>query len=332
MALMKMKYVEMHKGGDPSVLTVEQTNIPSATNGEVVIEIHAAGINRPDCLQRQGHYPPPPGASPILGLEVSGIITECGENTARFKVGDKVCALLGGGGYAEYVSVPEGQCLPIPDGLSMIEAAALPETFFTVWTNVFEDGHLSKGESILIHGGTGGIGTTAIQLASEMGAKVFTTVGKPASADICKKLGADEVILYKESDFVEEIKKMTEGLGVNVILDIIGEKYFQKNLDSLSYQGRLIQLATLSGSKVSLDLAYMMKKRISMTGSMLRPRSTAEKSRIARELEEKIWPMLSKGTLKPLIDKTFPLEQASEAHALMESSQHTGKIVLSVKA
>lgn len=327
-----MKYIEMHNGGDPSVLTLNETQRPTPAAGEVLIEIHAAGINRPDCLQRQGHYPPPPGASPILGLEVSGIVTECGENTTRYKVGDRVCALVGGGGYAEYVNVPEGQCLPIPDGLSMIEAAALPETFFTVWTNVFEDGRLSKGESILIHGGTGGIGTTAIQMASELGAKVITTVGKPASAEICKKLGADEVILYKEADFVEEIKKITEGLGVNVILDIIGEKYFQKNLDCLSYQGKLIQLATLSGSKVSLDLAYMMKKRVSLTGSMLRPRSTAEKSRIARALEEKIWPLLSMGKLKPLIDKTFPLEQAREAHILMESSQHTGKIVLIVKA
>jgi NADPH2:quinone reductase len=325
-----MKYIDMKNGGAPSVLAIAEMPIPKLKKGEVLIKVHASGVNRPDCLQRLGHYPPPADASPILGLEVSGVIIESSEGTSLFKVGDHVCALVNGGGYAEYVVAPEGQCLLVPDGFNFIEAAALPETFFTVWSNIFEDGRLAHGESILIHGGTGGIGTTAIQMAHNLGAKVFTTVGKKDSVEVCKKLGADEVILYKEDNFAEEIKKRTEGKGVNVILDIIGKDYFQKNLDSLSYQGRLIQLAALSGSQVTFDLMEVMKKRITITGSTLRPKSSEEKSRIARALEKNIWPMLSAGIIKPLIYKTFPLKDAALAHAIMESSKHTGKIVLTI--
>ncbi len=327
-----MKYIDMKKGGAPSVLSLSEIPTPQLKRGEVLIEVYASGVNRPDCLQRLGHYPPPADASLVLGLEVSGVIVQVSEDTSLYKVGDRVCALVNGGGYAEYVATPEGQCLPIPDKFSFVEAAALPETFFTVWSNIFEDGKLTSGESILIHGGSGGIGTTAIQVAHNLGAKVYTTVGKLDSVEACKKLGASAVILYKEQDFATEIKKLTEGGGVNVILDIIGKDYFQKNLDSLSYQGRLIQLATLSGSQVTFDLMEMMKKRITITGSTLRPKSSNEKARIARALEQNIWPMLSAGIIKPLIYKTFSLREACLAHEMMESSKHTGKIVLIVKS
>nr|BFD61592.1 NAD(P)H-quinone oxidoreductase [Bdellovibrio sp. HM001] len=326
-----MRVIEIKTPGGPEVLQVAERARPEPGTGEVLIEVHAAGINRPDCAQRQGTYPPPPGASDIPGLEVAGRIVAVGKDVTRWKLYDEVCALVTGGGYAEYVCAPEGQCLPIPAGMSMVEAAAVPETFFTVWTNVFESGALKKGESILIHGGAGGIGTTAIQMSSAMGARVFTTVGKRDSVEICRNLGADRVIIYKEEDFVSAVKKETQDRGVDVILDMVGGDYFARNLEALAMQGRLVQIATLQGSKVELDLRKMMFKRLTLTGSTLRARPVVEKARIAQALEENIWPMLNQGQMKPVIFKILPLDRASEAHVLMESSQHTGKIVLQVR-
>lgn len=326
-----MKCINIEKPGGPEVLKIQERETPKPAAGEVLIEVYAAGINRPDCFQRMGSYPPPPGASDILGLEVAGKIISCGEDVHRWKVGDQVCALLAGGGYAEYAVAPEGQCLPIPHGFDFETAAAIPETFFTVWTNLFEDGRLQKGESVLIHGGAGGIGTTAIQMASALGARVFTTVGKKESVSICTDLGAERVILYKEEDFVSVVKEATQGQGVNVILDMVGGEYFNRNVEALSNQGRLVQIATLQGAKVELDLRKMMAKRLTFTGSTLRARAVSEKTRIAAALEKNVWPLLNQGKMKPIIFKTLPLEKASEGHALMESSQHTGKIVLKLK-
>lgn len=326
-----MKFVDLIAFGGPENLTVAETSTPTPGAGEVLIEVHASGINRPDCFQRQGNYPPPPGASPILGLEVAGIVTACGPGTHRYHVGDRVCALLSGGGYAEYVAAPEGQCLPIPEKFSFVEAAAIPETFFTVWTNVFEDGDLKKDETILIHGGSGGIGTTAIQMAHQWGARVFTTVGKEESVEICQKLGAERVILYKEEDFVAVAEELTRKKGVDVILDMVGGDYFARNIEALAMRGRLVQIATLQGAKVTLDLRRLMQKRLALHGSTLRPRSVEEKTRIAKALEQNIWPLLNKGLLKPSIYKVLPMEKAREAHELMESSHHTGKIVLQIR-
>lgn len=326
-----MRVIEIKTPGGPEVLQMAERVRPEPGAGEVLIEVHAAGINRPDCAQRQGTYPPPPGASDIPGLEVAGRIVALGKDVTRWNLNDEVCALVTGGGYAEYVCAPEGQCLPIPSDMSMVEAAALPETFFTVWTNIFESGALKTGETILIHGGAGGIGTTAIQMASAMGAHVFTTVGKHESVGICKDLGAERVILYKEEDFVGVIKKETQDRGVDVILDMVGGEYFARNLEALATQGRLVQIATLQGAKVELDLRKMMFKRLTLTGSTLRARPVAEKTRIAQALEKNIWPMLNQGRMKPVLFKVLPLAQASQAHVLMESSQHTGKIVLQVR-
>lgn len=326
-----MRFVAMNGFGGPEILNVQEAQKPVIGEGEVLIQVHAAGVNRPDCAQRQGTYPPPPGVSNILGLEVAGEIVECGSQVQRWKKGDRVCALVAGGGYAEYVAAPEGQCLPVPSGMDMLHAAAIPETFFTVWTNVFESGGLKFGESILIHGGSGGIGTTAIQLAHVWGARVFTTVGKKESKESCLKIGADCAILYKEEDFVEVIKKETQGQGVHLVLDMVGGDYFIRNLECLAPRGRLVQIATLKGAHVQLDLRKMMQKRLTLTGSTLRARSVAEKTTIAQALEKNVWPLLISGQVKPLLDKIFPLDQAREAHEYMESSAHTGKIVLKVK-
>lgn len=323
-----MQVIEITQPGGPEVLKLAERAKPVAAADEVLIHIEAAGVNRPDCAQRQGVYPPPAGATDIPGLEVAGVITEVGSAVTNWKVGDRVCALVVGGGYAEYVNVPEGQCLPVPEGMTMTEAAALPETFFTVWTNLFEGGRLQKGETVLIHGGAGGIGTTAIQMASRMGARVLTTGGKPESVSICRDLGAERVIQYKSEDFAEAVRDFTGGRGVDVILDMIGGDYFQKNLDSLAVQGRLVQIATMQGARVQLDLRQMMFKRLTLTGSTLRARPVEEKSRIARALRQHIWPLLNQGQMKPVIFRELPLREASQAHALMESSQHTGKIVL----
>ncbi|WP_413583234.1 NAD(P)H-quinone oxidoreductase [Bdellovibrio sp. HCB288] len=325
-----MKVIEISTPGGPEVLKVAERPTPKPKEGEVLIKVKAAGVNRPDCAQRQGTYPPPPGASDLLGLEVSGEIVEVGPHVKRWRVGDPVCALVNGGGYAEFVVAPEGQCLPIPYDLDFTQAAALPETFFTVWTNVFESGQLKKGETILVHGGSGGIGTTAIQLAHQMGATVFTTVGKESAVEPCLQLGAQKVIQYKNEDFVTAVKDATNGKGVDVILDMVGGEYFARNIECLGKMGRLVQIATLQGASVSFDLRKMMAKRLMITGSTLRPRSTEEKARIARSLEERVWPLLNKGLLKPVIFKEFKLDQAREAHELMESSAHTGKIVLNV--
>lgn len=326
-----MRVIEIERPGEPEVLQVKERVRPEPGDHEVAIEVHAAGINRPDCAQRQGTYPPPVGASDVLGLEVAGKIVACGARVTRWRVGDAVCALITGGGYAEYAAAPEGQCLPIPEGLSMVEAAALPEAFFTVWTNLFESGRLQKGECVLVHGGSGGIGTTAIQLASAFGARVFATVGKRDSVGPCEKLGAERAILYKEEDFVAVVKSLTQERGVDVILDMVGGDYFNRNLEALAPMGRLVQIATLHGTKVELDLRKMMSKRLTLTGSTLRARSVEEKTRLAQALEKNVWPLLNQGKLKPVIFKTFPLEQAREAHELMESSSHTGKIVLQVR-
>jgi NADPH2:quinone reductase len=293
-------------------------------SGELQIRIAAAGVNRPDVMQRKGYYPPPPGASPILGLEVAGEITAVGPEVHRWHVGDQVCALVNGGGYAESCVVPEVQCLPIPRGLSFIEAAALPETFFTVWTNVFDRGRLKAGERILIHGGSSGIGTTAIQLAHAFGAFVIVTAGSKAKCEACLALGADLAINYREQDFVEA------ATPVNLILDMIGGPYFERNLKCLALEGRLVQIATLEGNRVELDLHAMMQRRITLTGSTLRPRSTQEKGAIARALETHVWPLLSSGRIRPVIYRIFSLPDYLAAHDLMESNQHIGKIVLTV--
>jgi NADPH2:quinone reductase len=292
--------------------------------GDVEIRIAAAGVNRPDVQQRKGLYPPPPGASPVLGLEVSGEITAIGANVHRWKVGDQVCALVNGGGYAESVAVPEVQCLPIPHGLSFIEGAALPENYFTVWTNVFDRGHLRAGERFLVHGGTSGIGTTAIQLAHAFGAHVIATAGSKAKCEACLSLGADQAINYREQDFVEA------AAPINLILDMIGGHYYQRNLKCLALEGRLVQIAVMQGNKVELNLVDMMQRRLTITGSTLRPRSTEEKGAIARALETNVWPLLNEGKVRPLIYRTFPLADYLAAHDLMESSEHIGKIVLTV--
>jgi putative PIG3 family NAD(P)H quinone oxidoreductase len=278
-------------------------------------------------LQRKGGYAPPPGASSVPGLEIAGEVVALGPDASRWKIGDKVCALVAGGGYAAYCVAPAAQCLPIPDGFTMVEAAGLPETFMTVWTNVFQRGRLTAGESFLVHGGTSGIGTTAIMLATAFGARVFATAGSPEKARFCETLGAERGIDYRAEDFVTVVKELTGG-GVDLILDMVGGDYTQRNFSALAVEGRLVQIAFLGGPKVTLDLTPLMVKRLTFTGSTLRPRSVAQKAAIAAELEEKVWPLLSKGAFKPIIHATFPLEAAADAHRLMESSAHIGKIIL----
>jgi putative PIG3 family NAD(P)H quinone oxidoreductase len=296
----------------------------------VLIRVAAAGVNRPDVLQRMGSYPPPPGASPVLGLEVSGKIATVGRDVSEWRESDEVCALVPGGGYAEYCVTPAPHCLPVPQGLSLIEAAALPETFFTVWTNVFERGRLKSGESFLVHGGSSGIGTTAIQLARAFGARIFATAGSPEKCSVCVELGAERAIDYRREDFTAVIKEATQGRGVDVILDMVGGPYVEKNLRSLAVEGRLVQIAFLQGGKVELDLVHLMMRRQTITGSTLRPRSIPEKAAIAQALREKVWPLIEAGKVRPIVDRTFRLAEAAEAHRLMESSAHIGKIVLTV--
>ena len=325
-----MKAVIATAPGGPEVLQLGEQPTPQAREGDILMKVEAAGVNRPDVFQRQGHYPPPPGAPDILGLEVAGTVAALGPGSTRYRIGDKVLALLPGGGYAEYARVHESNALPIPAGLSMIEAGAIPETFFTVWTNVFDSGGLKSGETLLVHGGTSGIGTTAIMLAKAFGAKVIATAGSPDKCAACATLGADVAIDYRSQDFVAETLKATEQKGADVILDMVGGDYVARNYAAAAFRGRIVQIATLNGVKATIDLRPLMQKRLLHTGSTLRPRSVAEKALIAEALHEKVWPLLAAGRCKPLIDSTFSVAEAGKAHALMESSTHVGKIVLTV--
>lgn len=326
-----MLYIDHGKGGAAEVMKPAEGPVPQPQAGEVVIEVHYAGVNRPDVLQRSGKYPPPPGASPILGLEVAGRISAVAADVKQWKVGDLVCALTPGGGYAEFCAVPAPHCLPIPKGLTVQEAAGLPENYYTVWTNVFDRGRLKAGESFLVHGGSSGIGLTAIQLAKAFGATVYTTVGNKEKADFCRNIGADVAINYREQDFVVEVAQLTGKKGVELILDMVGGPYIEKNLKSLALEGRLVQIAFLQPSKVELDCLPIMVKRLTFTGSTLRPRTVAQKAAIAADLAKHAWPLLETGKVKPVIHATFPLKDAKLAHELMESSKHIGKIMLEVK-
>ena len=313
-----------------SELQLTERPIPQPSSTEVLVKVCAAGINRPDIMQRKGLYPPPPGASDIPGLEVAGIVTKVGNKSSIIKEGDKVCALVTGGGYAEYCLAQAELCLPIPSGFNFIQAAAIPETYFTVWSNIFDRAQLKQNETLLTHGGSSGIGTTAIQLAKAFGAKVFITAGTTEKCNFCTNLGADLAINYKEQDFVSEIKHETKDQGVDVILDMIGGDYFPRNLKCMGFDARLIQIAIQNGAKTDVNLLPIMLKRLTISGSTLRARNTLFKSEIARQLLEKVWPLFESGKIKPVIDTTFSLEQAYKSHILMESGQHIGKIILTV--
>ncbi len=323
----QMRCVEISKPGGPEVLVPAERPVPYPQAGEVLIAVRAAGVNRPDVVQRQGLYPAPPGASDIPGLEVAGDVVAVGEGVTSPAIGERVCALIAGGGYAEYATAPANCCLPIPQSFAYVDAAAIPETFFTVWHNVFERGALKSGETLLVHGGTSGIGTTAIQLAKVFGAKVIATAGSEEKCEACRVLGADLAIDYKTTDFVNAIKD-SPAKGVDVVLDMVGGEYTAKNIAVLKADGRLVNIAFLNGSKVNVDLMPVMLKRLTLTGSTLRARDLSFKGAIAAALRAKVWPMLSMGLIEPVIDSTFPLASAAEAHTLMESSGHIGKIVL----
>jgi NADPH2:quinone reductase len=325
-----MRAIEITQPGKPEVLQLCERPKPVLKAGEILIRVHAAGINRPDVLQRMGHYPVPPGASDLPGLEVAGEIVDGDLGDSGFKRGDMVCALVQGGGYAEYCAAPLEQCLPLPEGLSPLEAATLPETYFTVWSNVFDRARLAAGESLLVQGGSSGIGVTAIQLATALGHRVFATAG---SADKCRAvevLGAERGINYRDEDFVAVVKELTGNKGVDVILDMVAGDYVAREVDCLADDGRLVVIALLGGSKAQLDMGQVLRRRLTITGSTLRPRPVAFKAAIARQLSEQVWPLFGQGKLKPVIHRIFPLAQAAEAHALMESSTHVGKIVLQV--
>ncbi len=323
-----MKYIQIEKHGGPDVLKLSSQAVPNPGPDEVLIRVKAAGVNRPDIMQRKGLYPPPPDATDVPGLEVSGTVVKTGDNVIEPKVGSQVCALVSCGGYAEYCLAASSICLPVPKKISLEHAAGVPETFFTVWTNVFERGQLKPNETFLVHGGSSGIGTTSIQLGKAFGAKVYTTAGTNEKCEYCKKLGADASINYNENDFESEIKTLTENRGVDLILDMVGGSYFPKNIKILASQGRLLQIALMQGYKAEVDIRPLLMKRVTLTGSTLRPRSVQEKSEIARELKKEVWPLLDSGTIRPIIFKTFPLKNASDAHRLMESSNHIGKILL----
>jgi NADPH2:quinone reductase len=325
-----MKAVEISRPGGPEVLVPVERPMPEPKAGEVLIKVAAAGINRPDVFQRMGSYPPPPGASDLPGLEVVGEIIAGDAQSAGFNVGDRVCALLPGGGYAEYCVAPAAQCLPIPKGLSDTEAAGLPETYFTVWSNVFDRGRLSAGETLLVHGGASGIGTTAVQLATAMGHKVFVTVGSDERAKAVEALGAVKAINYKTHDYVQEIKKLTDGRGVDVILDMVAGDYINRDLDCLADDGRIVIIATLGGTKATIDCNQVMRRRLTVTGSTLRPRPVEFKANIAKSLQKHVWPLLEAGKIKPIVYATFPLERACDAHAMMDAGEQIGKIILTV--
>jgi len=325
-----METVEISAPGGPEVLRPVRRAVPRPARGEVLVAVAAAGVNRPDVMQRLGKYPPPPGASDIPGLEVAGRVAAVGEDVTEWAEDDAVCALVSGGGYAEYCIAPVPQCLPVPAGLDLVQAAALPEAVFTVWTNVFERGRLASGETLLVHGGASGIGTTAIQVARAWGARVLATAGTPEKCAACARLGAERAIDYKKEDFVAAAKQATEGRGVDVILDMVGGDYLPRNLAALAMDGRLVQIAFLRGPRVELDLATLMHRRLTLTGSTLRARSVEEKGRLAQAVKASVWPLLEAGAVRPVVHATFPLAQASEAHRLMESDAHIGKIVLVV--
>jgi NADPH2:quinone reductase len=323
-----MKYIKIEEHGGPEVLKLNSMPIPEPGPDEVLIRVTAAGVNRPDVMQRKGLYPPPPGVTNVPGLEVSGTVVSAGENVTGPAVGEEVCALVVCGGYAEYCLAAAYLCLPIPGEISLEDAAGIPETFFTVWTNVFERGQLKSGESILVHGGSSGIGTTAIQLGKAFGATVYTTARTAGKCEFCEKLGADAAFNYREQDFSEEIKNLTDGKGVDVILDMVGGPYFPKNIGLLAVEGRLVQIALMQGSKADVDFLALLLKRLTLTGSTLRPRTVEQKTKIAEALLENVWPLLESGAVRPIIHQKFPLEEAAEAHRLMESSTHIGKILL----
>jgi len=323
-----MTAVEITAPGPPEVLRPARRPTPRPGAGEVLIRVTAAGVNRPDLMQREGKYPPPPGASDIPGLEVAGTVVALGSGVVEWSAGDEVCALLAGGGYAEYCVAPVPQCLPVPAGLSMVEAAGVPETFFTVWHNVFERGRLAAGESLLVHGGASGIGTTAIQVARARGARVFTTVGSAAKASACVRLGAERAIDYRREDFVAVVRDATEGRGVDVILDMVGGDYTPRNLECLAVEGRLVQIAFLHGPKAELSLLPVLQRRLTITGSTLRPRPVAEKGAIARALLEEVWPLFARGAVRPIVHATFPLMEAALAHRVLDDGSHVGKLVL----
>jgi NADPH2:quinone reductase len=327
----EMTFIAHGAGGGPEVLVPARSSLPAPRADEVLIRCQAIGVNRPDVAQRSGKYPPPPGASPVIGLECAGEVVAVGAEVRRFRPGDRVTALANGGAYAEYCTAPEAQTLPWPQGFDALRAAALPETYFTVWANLFGHGRLQAGETVLIHGGTSGIGVTAIQLAKAFGATVFATAGSAEKVAACRALGADAAIDYRAQDFAEEVKALTAGKGVDVVLDMVGAPYFTKNIRCLKLDGRLVMIAFLNGHVAeSVDLRPIMVKRLTVTGSTMRPRTTAEKGAIAAELEAKVWPMLAAGQCAPRIFKVFPLAEAAEAHRLMESSTHIGKIMLTV--
>ena len=323
--------IEVRQPGEPEVLTPVERPMPQPGDGELLIKVAAAGVNRPDVFQRRGRYPPPPGASDIPGLEIAGIVDRVGPGVTGFHVGDAVCALVAGGGYADFCTAPAPQCLPVPRGLDLVAAAAIPETFFTVWTNVFDRGRLRAGESLLVHGGSSGIGTTAIQLAKARGSRVFATAGSAEKCAACERLGADRAIDYRTEDFVAAVKQATAGRGVDVVLDMVGGDYFARNIDALAVEGRLVEIATLSGVKAEVNIQTIMQRRLTITGSTLRARPVDEKGVIASAVHAHVWPLLESGAVKPIVFKTFPLRDAAAAHRLMESSAHIGKIVLVVQ-
>jgi NADPH:quinone reductase len=325
-----MKAIEIATPGGPEQLRLTDRPIPQPGDGEVLIRVAAAGVNRPDVVQRQGHYPPPPGASDLPGLEVAGTVTALGSNVTGISVGDEVTALLSGGGYAEYATAPAPLCLPIPPGLSTIEAAALPETYFTVWTNLFERGGCKTGDNVLVHGGTSGIGTTAIQLAAAFGARVFATAGTHAKARFCESLGAARGIDYRTEDFVEIVKSATEGKGADIILDMVAGTYVQRNIEAAAVDGRIVVIAVLGGARAEIMMNKIMVKRLTLTGSTLRPRTIAQKAVVAEGVRRNVWPLLATRRVRPIIHATFPLAEAAEAHRLMETSNHIGKIMLTV--
>ncbi|MFQ5786059.1 MAG: NAD(P)H-quinone oxidoreductase [Alphaproteobacteria bacterium] len=325
-----MTAIEIPEPGGPEALAPAERPVPEPAFGELLVKVEAAGINRPDLLQRTGGYPPPPGASDIPGLEIAGTVAALGPGVQGWQPDDRVCALVAGGGYAEYCAAPAPQCLPVPQGFDMVRAAALPETFFTVWTNVFQRARLEGGERFLVHGGSSGIGTTAIQIAAARGARVFATAGSAEKCAACERLGAERAINYREEDFVEVVKQATGGAGVDVILDMVGGDYIARDIKALRPDGRLVFISFLGGSRVEIDFLPLMLKRITVSGSTLRPRSIEFKGVIADELRAEVWPLLDAGRIAPVIDSTFPLADAAEAHRRLEAGAHIGKIVLTV--